>query len=86
MDGSKRSAHAIRVFQGKVGQYKNCDTEQPGFTGVGLEDESIKGYLYGYEFIAEDNFGDFDVNGFNEGDGDGSCDGEGEGSNDGDGD
>ena len=37
------------------------DTEQPGFIGTALEDESIKGYLYGFEFIVEDNMGDFDM-------------------------
>ena len=37
------------------------DTEQPGFVGSAIEDETIKGYLYGYEFIVEDNMEDFDI-------------------------
>ncbi|MHA2060726.1 MAG: hypothetical protein ACW963_00330 [Candidatus Sifarchaeia archaeon] len=37
------------------------DAEQPGFMGVGVEDnDDLQGYLYGYEFITEDNLVDFD--------------------------
>ena len=37
------------------------DADQPGFIGVGVEDDDkLQGYLYGYEFITEDNLGDMD--------------------------
>lgn len=39
------------------------DTEQEGFIGFGIEDKGeLQGYVYGYEFITEDNIYDFNFN------------------------